>query len=316
MKPLVLITDDVHELLPKGLAEIGFDVQYDTSLSYEAVKQVAASCTGIVINSRIVVDQAFLAAAPGLKFVARLGSGLDIIDLPAAKARGVEVISSPLGNANAVAEHALGMLLALANKLLKADAEVRQFVWKREANRGFELEGKTIGIIGFGHTGPAFARKLLGFDCKVLVYDKYVQTIDANRFPHVTLCGLADLLAQADIISIHLPLTEETRYFVDATFLEQAKPGLILINTSRGGVLHTESLLKSLEEGKLGGACLDVFENEKPRTYSFEERAMYTELNSMEQVILSPHVAGWTHESKEKIAQITLGKIKEYMFKQ
>jgi D-3-phosphoglycerate dehydrogenase len=316
MKPLVLITDDVHELLPKGLAEIGFDVQYDTSLSYEAVKQVAASCTGIVINSRIVVDQAFLDAAPGLKFVARLGSGLDIIDLPAAKARGVEVISSPLGNANAVAEHALGMLLALANKLLKADAEVRQFVWKREANRGFELEGKTIGIIGFGHTGPAFARKLLGFDCKVLVYDKYVQTIDANRYPHVTLCGLADLLAQADIISIHLPLTEETRYFVDATFLEQAKPGVILINTSRGGVLHTESLLKSLGEGKLGGACLDVFENEKPRTYSFEERAMYTELNGMEQVILSPHVAGWTHESKEKIAQITLGKIKEYMFKQ
>jgi D-3-phosphoglycerate dehydrogenase len=316
MKPLVLITDDVHELLPKGLAEIGFDVQYDTSLSYEAVKQVAASCTGIVINSRIVVDQAFLDAAPGLKFVARLGSGLDIIDLPAAKARGVEVISSPLGNANAVAEHALGMLLALANKLLKADAEVRQFVWKREANRGFELEGKTIGIIGFGHTGPAFARKLLGFDCKVLVYDKYVQDIDANRFPHVTLCGLADLLAQADIISIHLPLTEETRYFVDATFLEQAKPGVILINTSRGGVLHTKSLIEYILKGKLSGACLDVFENEKPNTYSPEEREMYTVLNSMEQVILSPHVAGWTHESKEKIAQITLGKIKEYMFKQ
>ena len=292
----VLITDDVHPLLIEGLEKAGYECDYFPDITLEETRQRAGSYDGLVINSKIRVDAPMLEGAPSIRFVGRLGSGLDIIDLPAVARHGVRVLSVPEGNCNAVAEHAMGMLLALVNNLVRADREVRQRIWHREKNRGIELEGRKIGIIGFGHTGSAFARKLAGFDVRVLAYDKYKEGY-AEGYPHVS------------VISFHLPLTDETHHLVNRDLIGSMKKGVILINTSRGKVVDIPSLVEGLEQGRIGGACLDVFENEKPETYTESEASWYERLFAMDQLILSPHVAGWTKESKEKIARYLLHKI-------
>ncbi len=246
-----------------------------------------------------------------LKFIGRLGSGLEIIDLAYAKKRGVKVFRAPAGNSNAVGEHALGMLLALANNLIKSNLEVKSMIWDREGNRGFELKGKTIGIIGFGHTGSQFARKLKGFQTKILIYDKYRQRLPDEFRSVVRVKNLDTLLSKADVVSFHLPLTDETVGFFDKKKLETCKDGVILLNTSRGAVIQTSVLVEGLETKKIGGACLDVFENEKPKTYSEKELKMYKKLLSMSNVIVSPHVAGWTVESKRKLSEILLRQIRK-----
>lgn len=305
----VLITDKVHQILPKGLEELGFFVDYDTSVDNNKLDEIIQNYDGIIINSKIILDQGRIDKGTNLLFIGRLGSGLEIIDVNYAKSKGIAVYNSPEGNRNAVSEHEFAMILGLLNNLVRSDSEVRNFQWNREKNRGVELSGKTIGIIGMGHTGTSFAEKLSPWRLNVISYDKYREQYPASlRF--VKKVDLDTVIRESDIISIHLPLTEETKYLVNQEFLSRCKDGVIISNTSRGQQVDTKALIEALVSKKVGGACLDVFENEKPVTYSEEERKMYEQLYSFDNVILSPHIAGWTDESLVLIASVLLNKIK------
>ncbi len=304
----VLITDGVHPILPEKLRRLGYEIVYKPKSTLEEVKKEVEFYEGLIINSKIIVDKEFLDLAKKLKWIGRLGSGLEIIDLAYAAKRGVRVISSPEGNRNAVAEHMIGMLLALANNLVRIDAEVRDKFWDREAARGFEISGKVIGLIGFGNTGQAMARKLAGFGVDILAYDKY-KSIYSDEFPTVKSVEIQTLLQTSDIISLHLPLTKETTYLANDEFFNSCKNGFVFLNGSRGKCVELQSLLKALENGKCRGACLDVFENEKPTSYSESESLLYQRLFDLPNTILSPHVAGWTNESKEKLANIIFEKL-------
>ena len=304
----VLITDAVHRHIIKSIEDLGFKVDYIPKMPYSDLGLIISEYTGIIINSKIIMNKSMLDKAEKLKFIGRLGSGLDIIDLPYAAEKDVAVLSAPEGNCNAVGEHALGMLLALSNNLIRADSEVREFKWYREKNRGFELEGKNIGIIGFGHTGPAFAKKLEGFDVQIWAHDKYKKHF-SRGFRLVKECELMDIQKNCEIISIHLPLTEETLHYVNKEFIEKCEKSPVLINTARGKNVKLDDLVTALEQKKISGACLDVFENEKPFTFTDKEKALYQRLYEMENVVLSPHIAGWTKESKRKIAETLVNKI-------
>lgn len=307
----VYVTDDVHPLMLSGLQALGYSVDYAPKVPLEVVRKRIHHYDGIIINSKVLMDKAMLDNAPKLQFIGRLGSGLEIIDLAYAKKKGIKVFRAPAGNSNAVGEHAVGMLLALANNLIRGNQEVKSMVWNREANRGFELKGKTIGIIGFGHTGSQFARKLQGFQTKILVYDKYKQRY-SKEFRYVTVVKkIESLLSKADVISFHLPLTQETIGFFDEEKLSMCKEGVILVNTSRGKVIPTSLLVKGLESSNIGGVCLDVFENEKPNTYSSKELELYGKLFSFPNVVVTPHVAGWTTESKRKLSELLLMQIEK-----
>jgi D-3-phosphoglycerate dehydrogenase len=308
----VLITDYVHPVLIEGLEGMGFQVTYAPEISRDDCLLVVDVFSGIVINTKVRADRELLHKASSLKFVARLGSGLDIIDLEIAHKKNISVINSPEGNRNAVGEHAFGMLLSLLNHIPGADKEIRNEVWLREKNRGKELSEMVVGIIGFGNTGTAFARKFAGWQTKVLSYDKY-KTQYASDLRFVEECSLDRLLTNADVVSLHVPLTDETLGMVDDLFISNCKQGAILINTSRGKVVRTRDLVKALVSGKLGGACLDVLENEDSGSYTYEERVLYNELFKLENTILTPHVAGWTIESKRKIAEVLLDKIKKLL---
>ncbi|MFK8101506.1 MAG: NAD(P)-dependent oxidoreductase [Saprospiraceae bacterium] len=306
----VLISDGVHPLLIEGLEADGYHCDYQANITLEETRKIISNYEGLIINSKIIMDRGFIDEAKQLKFVGRLGSGMEIVDIPYARSKGIAVLKSPEGNRNAVAEHALGMLLSLTNKLMQADREVRQKSWNREGNRGIEIMGKTVGLIGFGHTGSQFARKLSGMGVKILAHDKYKKGF-AKEFPFVKETDISEIKQQADIISFHLPLTAETNYLLDEKFINSCKDGLIVINTSRGGIVKTTALLAALQTGKLGGACLDVFENEKPDRYTATETALYDTLFALDQVVLSTHVAGWTKESKERLASVLLAKIRK-----
>ena len=304
----VLITDDCHPLLLEGLEARGYRCDYEPAITLEETKKQIASYSGLIINSKIRVDRVFIDKAEQLEFVGRLGSGMEIVDREYASEKGIAVHSSPEGNRNAVAEQALGMLLSLANKLHKGDREVRQFDWRREENRGFELMGRTIGLIGFGNTGSQFARKLQSMEMRVLAYDKYKSNY-ADDFPWVEPVEPSVIQQDADIISLHLPLTEETLHYYNGVFRDACRPGHILINTSRGKCVETRALIEGLQSGQIRGACLDVFENEKPERYTRGEKAMYESLFQFENTVFMPHVAGWTVESKERLARVLLDKI-------
>ncbi len=306
----VLVANFVHPSLITGLKDLGYEVLYEPDFKPSSLEQILPSLHGIVINTKIRMTAARINLASNLKFIARLGSGLDIIDLPAARKQGVAVFSAPEGNRNAVAEHALGMLLSLSNKLRKADQCVRDKQWDRESCRGFELEGKTIGLIGFGNTGQAFASKLSSWTLDLIYNDPYVLNVPQGlrTFKSVTIDQIKE---RADIISLHVQLTEETKLMIDAKFLAKCKKGVILINTSRGSVLDTQALILAMESNHVSGACLDVFHNEKPHSYTENQHQLFDRLLSMENVVLSPHVAGWTHESLYKIAKVLLKKIRK-----
>ncbi len=304
----ILITDKVHEVLVDGLTRAGWRVTYDTSADNAFLDNHIQEYDGIIINSKIIMDRHRIDKGKNLRFIGRLGSGLEIIDVDYAAQKNISVYNSPEGNSNAVAEHEFGMILALLNKLIPADREVRQCIWQREKNRGRELKGMTVGIIGLGHTGTAFAEKLASWNVRVLSYDKYKTSYpDSVNFVHKT--NLEQVCRDSDLISLHLPLTPETRHLVNEDFIALCKNGVIFSNTSRGPVVDTKVLLKALHEGKVSGACLDVFENERPDSFSKQELAMYTELYKMDNVVLTPHIAGWTVESLFKIASILLEKI-------
>lgn len=304
----VLITDAVHNSIITAIKKWGYEIDYIPKMAYAKLGPIIHEYEGIIINSKIIMNREMMDKAENLHFIGRLGSGLDIIDLEYAKQKKIKVISAPEGNCNAVGEHALGMLLALANNMLRADREVRQFKWNREKNRGFELENRSIGIIGYGHTGPSFAEKLSGFKMKIYAHDKYRKHFgDSKR--SIKEVNLSEIQQKCDIISIHLPLTPETKHYIDEEFINACAYAPIIINTSRGEIVNTQDLINGLKSGKVKGACLDVFENEKPQTFTKDEENMYNELYQMDNVILSPHIAGWTKESKKKIAQTLVRKM-------
>lgn len=304
----ILITDKVHDILISKLKSKHCEVIYDTSVDNDRLEEIIGDYDGVIINSKIIMNKTRIDKGTLLKFIGRLGSGLEIIDVPYAESRGIKVYNSPEGNRNAVAEHEMGMLLALTNNLLRADREVRNFQWNREKNRGMEIRGKTIGIIGLGHTGGSFAEKLYNWGTRVISYDKY-KTEYPPSIDFVEKVDLNTVITQSDIISLHLPLTLETTHFVDESFLNKCKNGVIISNTSRGKVVDTKALLTHLQSGHVGGACLDVFENEKPETFDSGEIEVYSALYKLDNVILTPHIAGWTHESLELIATILFEKI-------
>jgi len=304
----VLVTDDVHPHLIEGLESLGYIIDNQATIPYESIFSIIHEYHGIIINSKVKMTHSLMQLGSNLEFIGRLGSGLEIIDQVAAKEMSIAVFSAPEGNKNAVAEHAMGMLLVLANQLLWADQDVRRFEWDREARRGWELEGKTVGIIGFGNNGSSFAKKLMGFDVQVLAYDKYKKNY-AIDYEHVCETDLDNLIMNSDVISLHVPLDTSTHFLINENFISKCKGGVIIINSSRGKVIDTKALIKGLDSGQIGGACLDVFENEKTASFSEDELVMYGKLYEFKQVVLSPHVAGWTVESKYKIANSLLKQI-------
>ena len=306
----VLHLDTNHSLLIEQLETLGFTNHQNYSGSKEEVEEVISQYDGIIIRSRFSIDKTFLDKAHNLKFIGRVGAGLENIDCDYAISKGVHLIAAPEGNRNAVGEHALGMLLSLFNKLNLADQEVRAGLWRREANRGIELDGKTIGLIGYGNMGKAFAKKLKGFDVKVLCYDILEDVGDDNA----TQVTLEQLQKESDVLSLHTPQTPLTVAMVNKTFIQGFNKPFWLLNTARGKSVVTTDLVAALKSGKILGAGLDVLEYEKS---SFED--MFTSQSMPEafqylvkasNVILSPHIAGWTVESKEKLAQTIVDKIK------
>ncbi|MGM0613209.1 MAG: NAD(P)-dependent oxidoreductase [Bacteroidota bacterium] len=309
----VLFLDTVHPLIQKELENAGFICEQWNQ--QQSIEEIAADYTGFIVRSKIKITKSVLDASPNLKFIGRVGAGLENIDLEYAEQKGVNVFNSPEGNRDAVGEHALGMLLALLNNMLVADPQVRRGIWKREENRGTEIKGKTVGIIGYGNMGSAFAEKLAGLGCKIIAYDKHKKGF-GNDF--VKEVGYPEIFSETDILSLHVPLTEETRMLVDENYLSKFEKPVWLINTSRGPVLDTSALLKAIENEKVKGAALDVIEYE---SFSFENLAFdelpgtFQQLAMNNHVILSPHVAGWTHESKYKLARILTNKILKSMNK-
>ncbi len=316
----ILHIDSNHPLLWKQLEQAGFQNEEDFTSNKDQVEAKIQNYHGIVIRSRFKIDKTFLDKATNLQFIARVGAGLESIDCDYANEKGIHLIAAPEGNRNAVGEHALGMLLSLMNKLNRADKLVREGKWIREGNRGYELEGKTIGIIGYGNMGKSFAKKLRGFDVEVLCYD-IQDNVGDEKAQQVTL---EELLQKADVLSLHIPWTPETDKMVNTDFITAFAKPFWLINTSRGKNVVTTDLVSALESGKILGAGLDVLEYEKlsfedlfvsSRAQSRDLPTAFQYLLNSEKVLLTPHIAGWTFESHEKLAQTIVDKIKLLYYK-
>ena len=308
----ILFLDTVHPILNERLIKNGFECINGTKFSLDEIHTVLPEIFGLVIRSRFTMNAEFLANAHQLKFIARSGSGLENIDQNFCREKGIELFNSPEGNRNAVAEHALGMLLVLLNKLHIADLQIRNGVWNREANRGEELDGKTVGIIGYGNNGSAFAKKMRGFEVKVMVYDKY-KTGFGDHF--VQECTLEAIKEQADIISFHIPQNKETKYWGNEDFFNSFSKPILLLNLSRGKIVNTKDLVSALKTGKVRGAGLDVLEFETKSFESFFEQHLPEEFNYLiqaENVVLSPHVGGWTKESYFKLSNVLADKILDW----
>jgi len=309
----VLIIDSLHPVLVEKLTKSGIQCDYYPTIKEQEIEKIIPDYEGLILRSKIIVNAAVIHKAGKLKFIGRAGSGLENIDTEYAHSHGIECINSPEGNRDSVGEHALGMLLSLLNKLNKANSEVKQGTWNRASNRGTEIKGKTIGIIGYGNTGSAFAQRLRGFEANVISFDKYKFNYSDDFSREVTLDEIFDL---ADILSLHVPLTNETYYLADDRFIGKFNKNIWLINTSRGNVLKTSDLVKNLKTGKINGAALDVLEYEM-NTFEDLHRKELPEsikyLINAENVILSPHIAGWTEESNYKIADVLASKIIQFL---
>ncbi|MDP2722070.1 MAG: NAD(P)-dependent oxidoreductase [Bacteroidales bacterium] len=307
-KGKVLFIDTAHPDLTVLLQEMGFECDYFPEYQRVDFLKVINKYVGVVIRSKVKMDAGFLSQAANLKFIARVGAGMENIDVAEAEKRNIICLNAPEGNRDAVAEQAVGMLLTLFNRLLIADPEVRKGIWLREQNRGVELGGKTVGIVGFGNTGSSFARKLRGFDVKMLAYDKY-KTGFGNEY--VQEATMDQIYQQADILSFHVPLTDETTFLFNKEMIDRFKKPFYLINTSRGKVVKTIDLMEAIDQQEVIGACLDVLEYEGLSFEAIQDSPEFTRLTSMSNVVLSPHIAGWTHESNLKMAQILAAKVGE-----
>ncbi len=302
-----LIIENQPKLLSESLEKLGFEVDQKPGITYKDLYEIIDQYVGIVISSRLRVDRTFLNTGKNLKYILRPGSGMENVDRAYANELGIACINSPEGNRDAVAEHAVGMILNLFNHINRANIEVRNGVWLRENNRGEELKGKTVGIIGYGNTGQSFAEKLKGFDVQILAYDKY------NNFKSdwVRNAKMKEIFEKADILSLHLPLTHETKFIANDQFFRNFRKPIYLINTSRGHIVKTSSLINAIERGAVKGACLDVLENEKLYTLTDKQRREFIFLKQSPQVLLTPHIAGWSHSSKIRMITELMRKFTE-----
>jgi len=305
----ILLIDSNHAILHETLQAAGFHCDLFWDKSADELKRIIPEYDGLVIRSKFKIDKAIIDSAQKLKCIGRAGAGMENIDVTYAESKGIKCLHAPEGNADAVAEHALGMLLMLFNNLKRADEEVRKGLWLRHENRGVEVFGKTIGIIGYGNMGSAFAKRLQGFGCKVLVYDKFKEGFGNETIIETNMQQLYD---ECDIVSLHIPYNNDNHYVVDENFIASFKNGIYIINTARGKCLKTEALTNALKTGKVKGACLDVLEYEAVSfenidTSTLPEPMQY--LIKSDKVVLSPHIAGWTHESNYKISKFLAEKM-------
>ena len=305
--PKILHLDENHELLKNELEKLGFKNYFDLISTKKEIENKIWEYQGIILRSRIEIDKRFIDSCKNLKFIARVGSGLENIDTDYAKKKNIEIISAAEGNANAVGEHALGMLLSLLNKIIKSNNEINQNIWEREQNRGIELDGKTIGIIGYGNTGKSLAKKLSGFNVRVLCNDIIEDVSDK----YATQVNISEIMKSCDIVSLHTNLNDSSFHLINKHFINNCKKSFFLINTSRGECLKTSDIVDGIKTGKILGACLDVIENESKSFEFLNINSDFEYLKKSEKVVLSPHIAGWSIESKLELAQVVLEKIKD-----
>lgn len=306
IKKKILIVDDMHLSILKMLENLDFEVIYQPTIQRNDIFLIIKDVVGLIIRSKTKIDAEFLGYASHLQFIARAGAGLDLIDVELALQNNILLLNAPEGNRDAVAEHTLGLMLNLFNKISVADKEIRNKIWEREQNRGFEIKNKTVGIIGFGNIGQEVAKRLANFDCKILVYDRSKKDFSNIKATEATLAQIFD---EADILTLHIPLDKKNLKWVNKDFLQKFKKPIWLINTARGEILCLEALIEGLESGKIIGAGLDVLENEKLNTLSPLQQLHFDYLTQSKRVILTPHVGGWTYESYERISEVLAQKI-------
>ena len=304
MKNNILIVDDIHPVFIEKAEALGYTCNYEPTITPAEALQIIGIYEGLVIRSKFLLNREYLDAATNLKFICRAGAGMDNIDEPYAAEKNITLINAPEGNMDAVGEHAVGLLLSLMNNFNVADAQIRAGSWQREANRGYELKGRTVGIIGYGFMGHSFARKLSGFGVDVIAYDKY-KTGFSDKYAREV--SMEEIVKHSDVLSLHIPLTAETDGLVTDEYLYHFKKPIFLINTSRGKTVKVKAVLNAIKQGKILGAGLDVLETEKFPTLG--EQDWYPELNQSTKVILTPHVAGWTFESYRKISEVMAEKL-------
>lgn len=302
----VLVLDKGHSILSEKLLDAGFELDYYLSVSREQLFEIISQYSVLIVRSKLLVDKELIDRAVNLKVIGRIGAGMDAIDTDYAEKKGIVCLNSPEGNRDAVGEHCLGLLLALFNKICIADSQVRKGLWLREDNRGLEIKGKIVGIIGYGNMGQSFAKRLSGFDCKVIAYDKY-KTNYSDAFAQEV--SLEEIFSQSDILSFHTPLTSETKYMFNKDFISNFKKPFYLLNTSRGKVVNTKDLIEALNQGKILGAGLDVLEFEAFSNELENAPRELQDLFSRNNVVLTPHVAGWSVESNYKLSYFLAEKI-------
>lgn len=304
MKTKVLIVDDAHSILIEKLEQVGIAYDYKPDYTREDAEKCISDYTGLIIRSKFQVDQPFIDLASHLQFIARCGAGMDNIDEAYATSKGIRLISANEGNRDAVGEHMIGMLLSLMNHLNIANQEIKNGLWRREPNRGYELKGRTVALIGYGHNGQAMAKKLSGFDVNVIAYDKY-KTGFSDQFAKEV--SMEEIVKQADILSFHIPLTKETKGLVNEEYLYHFRKPIFFLMGARGGIVQIPAVLKAMDEGKIIGAAFDVLPVEK--FPGLAEQSWFSDLTSRDNVLLSPHVAGWTFESYYKLSDVVAEKI-------
>ena len=304
----VLIIDEMHESISSMLEEIDYEASYRPNISRQEIIATISDFEGIVIRSKTRIDKELLDKATKLKFIARAGAGIDQIDIKEVEKRKITLFNAPEGNRDALGEHAIALLLALTNNIVKSDKEVREFIWNREGNRGHEIGTLTVGLFGYGNMAQAFAKRLSSFGCKVLAYDKYLSSYSDQFAQEATL---EEIQEKADVFSLHTPLTNKTRGFINESFIKKFNKNIWFMNTSRGEIAPIKDIVTLLETGKISGASLDLLEKEKFDRITKEEKKIYVSLFNQPNVILSPHVAGWSFESYVKINKVLIKKIKK-----